>query len=885
VNVPAFLFTDIEGSTSRWERHGAAMADAVRRHDVLLRTAIESRGGMVFKTIGDAFCAVFDSAGPAIAAAVAAQRLMRDEPWDAVGGMSVRMAVHAGDAELRDGDFFGPPLNRVARMLDHGHGGQILVSAVAVEHIGTLEDGVWLRALGELTLRGTPEPERVFQVCAADLRDDFPALHALRATPSNFPLQPTQLIGRAADRAAIAGALGGGRLVTVDGPGGIGKTRVALAAASDVRAEYPDGAWFVDFAPLRDEELVPSAVLTTLRAGRPRAASAGDALVDVLRKRRTLLVFDNCEHVVDAAARTSSSLMAHCPHVATLATSRAPLRVNGEREYRLTSLDNESAAALFAERAAIVDPAFTLDDRTRPLAIELCRRLDGLPLAIELAAARMRVLSLEELLRRLELRALTSGVRDRDARQKTMHALIEWSYDLLALDERRTFRALSVFAGGFTLAAACELDGAGEWNTLDALSSLTEKSLLVADVGAGTQRYRLLESIREYARERLDGDGEAPAALERHARTFREFADRAYSEWDTDPGVDWLARYALELDNVRAALRWAFERSETVDDAALLAASAAPLFMRLSLLREGATWCERAMSSIAALSAPTAARLQYAASMLYHNLGADDSALRCARQAAERYEAAGDERGLTRALSQVAYESAACGQMDDARVAADRALELARASGEPRLLAATLQRCAMVSESTDLALTRSRYAEAIDLFRALGRDDEMARAMMWWADAEGVSGDPAAAVSIAAQALEFCPPDLLMFLTNGMAGWYVALGDREAALPLAHQSLRLAREAHHEVVELAATLYLAAIAEDDLALPRARTIGFIDAQLHRLQWTLAASDAAIAVRLRDQLRQTMGDAAYEKAVHEGASWNDERAAESAQQFF
>jgi tetratricopeptide (TPR) repeat protein len=485
---------------------------------------------------------------------------------------------------------------------------------------------------------------------------------------------------------------------------------------------------------------------------------------------------------------------------------------------------------------------------------------------------------------RLELRALTSGDRDRDARQKTMHALIEWSYDLLALDERRTFRALSVFAGGFTLAAACELDGAGEWNTLDALASLTEKSLLVADVGAGTQRYRLLESIREYARERLDGDGEAPAALERHARTFREFADRAYAEWDTDPGADWLTRYALELDNVRAALRWAFERSENIDDAALLAASAAPLFMRLSLLREGVAWCERAMSSTHALSAPTAARLQYAASMLYHNLGADDSALRCARDAVERYEAASDGRGLTRALSQVAYESAACGQMEAARDAADRALELARAAGEPRLLAATLQRCAIVSESTDMVLTRSRYAEAIELFRALGRDDEMARAMMWWADAEGISGDPAAAVSIAAQALERCPPDLLMFLTNGMAGWYVALGNRDAALPLARQSLQLAREARHEVAELCATIYLAALAGEDRMVLRAKTIGFIDAQIGRLQWTLATSDAAIAVRLRDEVRGAMGDDAYEAAVHEGASWTDERAAASAQQF-
>jgi predicted ATPase/class 3 adenylate cyclase len=881
--VPAFLFTDIEGSTARWERDPAAMEAALREHDAIVKAAIESRGGVVFKTIGDAFCAAFETVGAAVGAAIGAQRTLRAQHWTEVGGLSVRMAVHCGEAERRDGDYFGPPLNRVARMLALGHGGQVLLSGTAADSAHGLDAGVSFHHLGTLSLRGAATPERVYQVRAVGLIDDFPPLREIAAPPSNLPLQPTPLIGRAHDRAEVAAAIGAGRLVTVDGPGGIGKTRVALAAASDVRADYPDGAWFVDFAPLRDAGLVDSTVLTTL-GGRSRAASSSKALVDFLRKRRTLLVFDNCEHVVDAAARTSAALLASCPNVATLATSRSPLRVRGEREYRLRSLDDAAAAQLFAERAQAVRPDFVLDDRNRAAVVDLCRRLDSVPLAIELAAARMRVMSLDELSHRLVLRALSSGGRDRDPRQRTMHALIEWSYDLLETPERRTFRAVSVFAGGFTLASACSVDSDGDdWDTLDRLESLAEKSLVVVDVGDGPQRYRLMESIREYARERLDGDDETEATLARHARTFREFSDRAYVEWDTEPDADWLHRYTLELDNVRVALEWSFAEAERFETGASLAASAAPLFMRLSLLREGVSWCERALSHAEDVSAPVGARLHYAASMLYHNLQMDERALNSANEAVRLYRQVGDERGLTRALSQVAYENAVRGNASDAVIAADLALAKARASYDKRLLAATLQRCAMVSESTDLPLTRERYREAIDIFEALGRKDEMARAMFWWADAESEAGNPQSAIDIASRALEYCPLDLRVYLTNSMAGWYVALDDRSTAIAMARESFRLARDARHDVLELCATLYLATFAVEDRAIACAQFAGYLDAQLRRIDWTLAASDQIIASKLRERARIELGDERFATAVLEGAGWSEERAAAFALQ--
>jgi tetratricopeptide (TPR) repeat protein len=506
------------------------------------------------------------------------------------------------------------------------------------------------------------------------------------------------------------------------------------------------------------------------------------------------------------------------------------------------------------------------------------------PLAIELAAARMRVMSLDELAQRLALRALSSGGRDRDPRQRTMHALIEWSYDLLEPAERKTFRAVSVFAGGFTLASACAVDSEGDdWDTLDRLQSLTEKSLVAADIGDGKQRYRLMESIREYARERLDGDGETASTLERHARTFREFADRAYVEWDTEPDASWLHRNALELDNLRAALQWSFADPTRYETAASLAASAAPLFMRLSLLREGVAWCERALEHAGEIPTPIAARLQYAASMLYHNLTMDDTALARAREAVASYRAAGDERGETRALSQVAYESAVRGDSSGAIAAADLALAKARASNDKRLLAATLQRCAMVSESTDLALTRERYREAIDIFELLGRDDEMARALFWWADAESESGNPQSAVEIASRALEFCPPDLRIYLTNGLGGWYVALGDRAKAVVMARESFRLAHEARQDVLALCAALYLVAFSVDERTVACAQFAGYLDAQLQRIDWKLAASDRAIASTLRERARTRLGDEPFAAAVLEGAGWTEERAAAFALQ--
>ncbi|MBV8372127.1 MAG: adenylate/guanylate cyclase domain-containing protein, partial [Candidatus Eremiobacteraeota bacterium] len=684
----AFLFTDIEGSTARWDRDRNAMQEALRRHDSIMRATIEASRGQVFKTIGDAFCAAFERAADALDAAIRAQRAIDAEDWRAVNGLRVRMALDVGETDERDGDYFGPAVNRVARLLSAGHGGQVLTSAAIANSVATqLPTGIGLRSLGTLPLRGMRQPEHVFQVTAPGMRSLFKPLRALETPPNNLPRQVTSFVGRQTDVDAVEAMLRANSLVTIVGTGGVGKTRLAIEAASDVLFDARDGVWFVDLAPISQPSLVASAILSALAADQTSDVAPVDMLTRHLKQRELLLVLDNCEHLVAEAARLAGAILANCPQVTILATSREALNVTGEQLFRLSSMDVGDAVALFMQRAQAVKPNFRLDESNRAAVEDLCKRLDGIALAIELAAARIRALSLEELSQRLQIRLLSGGPRDREPRQQTMRALIDWSYELLSEAERRLFGAVSVFAGGFTLEAAIELH-AGEENSfdlIDGLTSLVDKSLLSGESGSDAKRYRLLEPIRQYARERLDAAGNTQRMLERHARLFETMADRAYREFDVAPPADWLSRNRAELDNLRAALEWSLGRDMDVVVGGALAGSAGPIFLRLSLLREGIGWGERALQFAPRLTPGACARIYYSLSMLYHNQAANDAALAAARQAADLYRRVGDQRGLTRALSQVAHH---LGDVpEQAQPIADEAVRLARALDDPRLVA------------------------------------------------------------------------------------------------------------------------------------------------------------------------------------------------------
>jgi len=874
----AFLFTDVEASTRRWERYGHAMRDAVRLHDRILRDEIESRGGYVFKTIGDAFCAAFSTAATAIEAAVAAQRRLGREDFGGVDGLHVRMAIHAGETDERDGDYFGTAVNRTARLLSAGHGGQILISGFATDlALAALPGDVTLRHLGEVALRDVKDPERVYQPIGRELRAEFKPLRALETPPNNLPRQATSFVGRHDDLARVEALLDQGPLVTIVGAGGIGKTRLALEVAASRVNEALDGTWLVDLSAIVEAGLIAGTILTSV-GGEP--SPGGDPLKDLLgylETRNVLLLLDNSEHLIAEVAEIVSQVVARCAHVSVLATSRQPLDISGERLYRLSTLDSESAVRLFAERARAAEPAFRIEESAASVR-EICERLDGIALAIELAAARVRSMSVENILEHLALRLLAGG-RDRLARQQTMRALIDWSYDLLETSEQRTLRRCSVFIRGFALRAATEVCGGDEWQTLEQLTSLADKSLIIAETSERNQRYRLLEPIREYALEKLGETGELAEVSRLHARTLASLARAGYEEWERGPGADWLGRLERDLPNVRVALRWSLEDANDPRMGAQLVAGITPVFLRLGLLAEGAQWCERADRDAVDLSPGTRARLRYGLSMLYSSLGAEQKCFEAALLAVPLYRQAGDDRGLARALSQVASRYAFQSRMDEAAAAAREALRLARASSDRYLLADVLRRCAEAFGAEGEQTVRSQFEESVTLFKALGRSGDTARALAWWGYWEVRTGNYAMAAELLREGVEIEDRDAaVMFYSADAASYYLAIGDRERANVFARKSLLAATKVRHEILSALTIAYLAAVAAEVDASNAARLLGNAQRRLLEAGWDLTQPDTTTIGELRAALSTQLGENELSRLLEEGAGWNEDRAA-------
>jgi predicted ATPase/class 3 adenylate cyclase len=612
-----FLFTDIEGSTKRWEHDAPAMQAALARHDEILKRAIEEHGGYVFKTVGDAFCAAFATAHDALEAALEAQRGLLASRWEDTGPLRVRMALHVGEAEERDGDYFGPPLNRVARLLSAGHGAQVLLSLTTRELVrDRLPAGAALEDLGEHRLKDLFGPERVFQLVAPGLPAEFPSLRTLEGHPNNLPIQPTPLVGRQREVSEIAERLGGEgvRLLTLTGPGGTGKTRLALQVGADLLEEFDDGVFFVSLAAVTDPKLVPSAITGSLGLKESAGQSLEDGLEAYLRQKRLLLILDNFEQVLHGAPLVGD-LVGACPNLKVLATSRAPLMLYGEQEYPVPPLEvpdpvrlppperlaQYEAVKLFVERARAVMADFAVTDENAAAVAEICARLDGLPLAIELAAARVRLLSPQAMLARLgnRLKLLKGGPQDLPARQQTLRATMDWSYDLLTEEEKTLFERLSVFSGGSTLEAIEEICGPeGGPEALEGVESLLEKSLLRREGGAGGgSRFAMLETVREYAREKLEESGETEETRRRHAERYLALAERAEPELlGADQGL-WLRRLGTEFANLREAHAWSLEPGEGEGRERLRLRLAAALwrFWAAQRFEEGKAWLQAAL--------------------------------------------------------------------------------------------------------------------------------------------------------------------------------------------------------------------------------------------------------------------------------------------------
>jgi predicted ATPase len=559
--VVTFLFTDIEGSTRRWESDADSMRRALVDHDGVMRETVAAHNGWLFKHTGDGVCAAFGSPRSAVNAAVTAQRALE---------LPVRMGVATGEAELRGDDYFGTVLNRAARVMSAGHGGQILVEGLTAQ----LLTGVDLMAMGSRRLRDIARPVEVFQVQARGLPSDFPPLKTADSTPGNLRPPTTSLIGRESELADVAAALKTHRLVTLTGVGGVGKTRLALDVAARSASDFPDGVWVIELAAVTDPGVVPDAVAAVLGITQQPGLTIIDSLAAALDGRSRLLVFDNCEHVLNAAAEAVDVILSRSATVKILATSREGLRVTDEQLWPVPSLDTEresdsAAAVLFADRAEAAVPGVVLE----PGAIqEICRRLDGIPLGIELAASRMVSMTVTEVRDRLNDRfRLLVGSRRGLERHQTLHHAVQWSYDLLDDDEQTVLNRCSVFAGGFDLAGACAITGSDdEFAVMDTLDALVRKSLLVADRTSGRTRFSMLETIRQFAENQLVADGLAEEARDAHARFFAGLEADIVGLWDSPrqrEAYDW---FTGELANLRTAFRWAADRGD-LDTAATIA--------------------------------------------------------------------------------------------------------------------------------------------------------------------------------------------------------------------------------------------------------------------------------------------------------------------------
>jgi predicted ATPase/class 3 adenylate cyclase len=599
-----FLFTDIQGSTQLWQLHPSVMPLALARHHALLRQAIEAHRGYIFQIIGDAFCAAFHTARDGLEAAITAQLSLAAEDWREIGSLTVRMALHSGDAELNLGDKIsgeyasGMSLNRAARLLSAGHGGQVLLSQAVYDLlVYDLPIGVELRDLGKHRLKDLQHPEHIFQLIAVGLPETFPPLKTLEVVPNNLPIQLTSFIGREKEigdikQLLIPGGSGpsrfkSARLITLVGPGGTGKTRLSLQVGNELLDSFPDGVWLVEFGPLNDSTLILQTVAAAVGVLEKSNQDLKATLIEVLIQRISLLIFDNCEHLVEACAQLALDLLRSCANLSIIASSRESLDVPGEVIYAVPalSLPEESdldlgidafmrfaSFRLFVDRAQVAQPQFKLTPENALPINQICRQLDGIPLAIEMAAARTKMLSPAQIAARLKdrFRLLTGGGRFVPARQQTLQALIDWSYDLLHAPEKMLFRRLAVFAGDFTLEAVEEVcsDRSTEMaesgpsfhrseDIFELLNQLVNKSLVVVSYDqSGENRFKLLETIRQYAKDKLVSAGELDVFQARHAQYFLNRGLLASPYLEEADQVVWLDILDKDLDNLRAALSW-----------------------------------------------------------------------------------------------------------------------------------------------------------------------------------------------------------------------------------------------------------------------------------------------------------------------------------------
>jgi predicted ATPase/class 3 adenylate cyclase/DNA-binding CsgD family transcriptional regulator len=899
------LFTDIEGGVRLWEADRDAMAAAATRHDRIVREQVEAAGGHVVKTVGEAHRAVFANPVAALSAAVAIQRAAGAEPWASGLPVKVCMALHSGACAERDGDYVGPVVNRAARLLDIGHGGQVLVTAATYALLADrLPGGLGLRDLGEQRLRDLGRAVRVFQVTGPGLAEGFGALRSLDdpALRHNLPSQPTSFVGRAAELAELRALVSGGsRLVTITGPGGIGKSRLALQVAADALDGTGDGVWLAELAPVTEPELVNLTAAAALRISEAPGRPMLDTLIDTVRDRNLLLILDNAEQVLGAVAELAAAVIRSCPRVCLLVTSREPLGISGEHVFRAPGLTVPPAGLavpdrlaafesvqLFAEHASMYRRGFTVDDGNAAAVAAICVRLDGIPLALELAAARLGSLSVSEINARLDqrFRLLTTGNRTARPRHQTLRALIDWSYDLLSEQERIVFERLSVFAGGWTLDAAEAVVHGGdvaEWQVLDLLAALVGKSLVQAEVSHGPTRYRLLETVRQYAAEHLALRAGAdlkdtPAA---HRDHYLSLVETAAAQLRGPDELRWLDQIEAEFDNIRAALAFSIADPGGVEPGLRLAAR-----LRAFVFSRGHSG--EVIDALRALLGRPDARqpTRYLALALVTNCkllthfdrGPDIPVM--AEEAIAIARGLADDALAADALAALNWFRFLQGDLPAALSRADEAIALARAGANPTQVVVTLgHRAVFRAENGDLDASLADYQEVLILARASGDNYTLAVTLVNLGVDQVVAGEFPAAQAYLQEALGVADAHGYQHLSAAaeMNLGFACLmnSDAASARRLLVGVLDRARATgevtwvHNALLGLA----LAAGADADPAVA-ATLHGAADHQYEQAGQAFDAKESKMRTGDHARLRDTLGEAAFEAAYQHGRTLSD-----------
>ncbi len=734
-----FLFTDIEGSTRLLQSLGDGYAEVLADHRRLLREAFEQVGGHEVDTEGDAFFVAFARARDSIAAAIAAQRALAAHSWPAGQELRVRIGIHTGEPTVTAEGYVGEDVHRGARICSAAHGGQVLVSQTTRDLLGEKVEGAALRDLGEHRLKDLTQPQHLFQLLISDLPGDFPAPKTLDAVRNNLPVELTSFVGREREISDVERLLSAARLLTLTGVGGAGKTRLSQQVAARLVEAFQDGVWLVALAPLADAALVPQAVAAALGLREDPPRPLVETLADHLAGRSLLLLLDNCEHLVEACAQLAESLLQAAPNVRILATSREPLGIAGEtvwsvpplslpsedQEASSDALSRSEAVRLFVDRATAVQPDFDLNAKNGLAVAELCRRLDGMPLALELAAARAATLPAQQIAERLDdrFRLLTGGSRSALQRHQTLRATIDWSYQLLEQPERICLRRLSVFAGAFTLEAAeavCADDDIDSGDVLDLVARLVLKSLLVAESRGDQARYRLLETIREYAEERLAEAEEAEQVCVLHRQFLLDLAESAPT-WSGAGEEVWLQQLEADHDNLRAALEWGVRGTKLEEAHLRLVASAWRFWEVCGYRTEGRGWLEPAVAASANAAPPLRAKLFMGAGAMAGWLSDFPEAVRYHKQSLAIYRELGDEANVGLSLSYLGVPAGAQGDYREATRLFEESLLHSRAAGDKALIACQLVDLANLAlVERDLHRARAMEEEGIALAREAG---------------------------------------------------------------------------------------------------------------------------------------------------------------------